>query len=105
AFAVLYEGKPGQTVSGGRMAAPMVRNFFEPLKKEIKEIIAPPKKALVVVEEEEPIAEDEEGETEYMEDNAEVLKAIPLEETDLDNPERAIPLQEDEEVSEGLEEE
>ncbi|MBC7981252.1 MAG: hypothetical protein H7Y36_11880, partial [Armatimonadetes bacterium] len=61
AFAVLYEGKPGQTVSGGRMAAPMVRNFFEPLKNEIKEIIAPPKKALVVVEEEELVAVDEEG--------------------------------------------
>jgi len=51
AFAVLYEGKPGERVSGGRMAAPMVRNFFEPLKDEIKEIIAPPMKALVVIPE------------------------------------------------------
>ncbi|MFT4177217.1 MAG: penicillin-binding transpeptidase domain-containing protein [Luteolibacter sp.] len=48
AFAVLYEGRPGETVSGGRMAAPMVRNFFEPLKSDIKEIIEPPKRALVV---------------------------------------------------------
>lgn len=50
AFAVLYEGTPGETVSGGRMAGPMVRDFFEPLKNEIKEIIAPPPKALMVKE-------------------------------------------------------
>lgn len=48
AYAVVYEGKPGQTVSGGRMAAPMVQAFFNPLRKEIEEIITPPKKALVV---------------------------------------------------------
>ncbi|MFU8893883.1 MAG: peptidoglycan D,D-transpeptidase FtsI family protein [Luteolibacter sp.] len=51
AFAVLYEGRPGQRVSGGGMAAPMVRKFFEPLKEEISEIIAPPRRALVVVDE------------------------------------------------------
>lgn len=51
AFAVIYEGRPGQRVSGGGMAAPMVRKFFEPLKAEISEIIAPPKRALVVVDE------------------------------------------------------
>jgi penicillin-binding protein 2 len=50
AFAVLYEGTPGETVSGGRMAGPMVRDFFEPLKNEIKEIIAPPPKARMVKE-------------------------------------------------------
>ena len=100
AFAVLYEGKPGQTVSGGRMAAPMVRNFFEPLKDDIKEIIEPPKKALIVVPE---------GE-EKTEDGDDVLKAIPIEEDGIDEPEeinyeevqRAIPVDE-EEVSEGFE--
>jgi len=51
AFAVVYEGRPGQRVSGGGMAAPMVRKFFEPLKDEISEIIAPPQRALVVVDE------------------------------------------------------
>jgi penicillin-binding protein 2 len=50
-FAVLYEGRPGETVSGGRMAAPMVKKFFEGIKDDIKDIIAPPKKALVVIEE------------------------------------------------------
>jgi penicillin-binding protein 2 len=47
-FAVLYEGKPGETVSGGRMSAPMVHAFFDPLKDELKEIIAPPPKAVLV---------------------------------------------------------
>ncbi len=100
AFAVLYEGKPGQTVSGGRMAAPMVRNFFEPLKDDIKEIIEPPKKALIVVPEGEEKAEE----------GDDVLKAIPIEEDGIDEPEeinyeevqRAIPVDE-EEVSEGFE--
>ncbi len=52
AFAVLYEGRPGETVSGGRMAAPMVKKFFEGIKDDIKDTIAPPLKALVVVDEE-----------------------------------------------------
>lgn len=50
AFAVLYEGRPGEKVSGGRLAAPMVRKFFEPLKDDIKDAIAPPVRALVVNE-------------------------------------------------------
>ncbi len=105
AFAVLYEGKPGQTVSGGRMAAPMVRNFFEPLKDEIKETIEPPKKALIVVpegEEQEMEADAEaagEADAEAAEDG--VLKALPIDEMDLDNVQRAIPIEEDEEVSDG----
>jgi penicillin-binding protein 2 len=97
-FAVLYEGKPGQAVSGGRMAAPMVRNFFEPLKDEIKEIIAPPMKALVVV--------PENGEAPPDSEEAQVLKAIPIEEDldegDTDEVLKAIPIEEDEEVSEGF---
>jgi penicillin-binding protein 2 len=48
AYAVVYEGRPGQVISGGRYAAPLVKNFFDPLRKEIEEIIAPPKKAIVV---------------------------------------------------------
>jgi len=49
AFAVLYEGKPNQRVSGGRLAAPMVKDFFEGIKDDIKDLIAPPKKAMVVI--------------------------------------------------------
>ena len=51
AFAVLYEGEPNETVSGGRKAAPMVKKFFESIKEDIEEKIAPPKKASVVIEE------------------------------------------------------
>jgi len=56
AFAVLYEGRPGEVISGGHMAAPMVRNFFEPIKDDIKDIIAPPKRALLVIDEKDPAA-------------------------------------------------
>ena len=54
AFAVLYEGHPGEVVSGGRMAAPMVSKFFEGIKDDIKDEIIPPKKALIVVNESTP---------------------------------------------------
>lgn len=90
------------------MAAPMVRNFFEPLKAEIKEIIAPPMKAVVVIPEDEEANEEANGE------NPGVLKAIPIDEFELggEDPEdteevgevlRAIPIDEDEDVSEGFE--
>ena len=51
AFAVVYEGRPGENPSGGKNAAPIVKAFFEPLKDEIKEIIAPAPKALEVIDE------------------------------------------------------
>ncbi|WP_386820236.1 penicillin-binding protein 2 [Luteolibacter algae] len=103
AFAVLYEGKPGQTVSGGRMAAPMVRNFFEPLEDEIKDIIAPPKKALVVVPEAELEAEGEAAPVLEI-DDTEVLKAVPIDESELENIQRALPV-EDEPFDEAIENE
>ncbi len=117
AFAVLYEGRPGETVSGGRMAAPMVKNFFEPLKDEIKDIIAPPKRALVVVDEENPEEVEEAPEPlddlEELEDspvrplralpvemlterNAGFTPLIPMAERDEPGPARAIPVGEDE---------
>jgi penicillin-binding protein 2 len=77
------------------MAAPMVRNFFEPLKEDIKDIIAPPMKALVVIPEGEGGGLDG------------ALRAIPvedpnvLEDTDFEEILRAIPVDE-EEVSEGF---
>jgi penicillin-binding protein 2 len=85
AFAVVYEGKPGQRVSGGGMAAPMVRKFFEPLKSEISEIIAPPKRALVIIDEatgeavdpsELPLAPPANG--------GEPLRALPVEPLDVE---------------------
>jgi len=51
AFAAVYEGDPHEKVSGGRKAAPIVKAFFEPIKEEVKSLIAPPAKAQVVVAE------------------------------------------------------
>jgi hypothetical protein len=78
----------------------MVRNFFEPLEDDIKDIIAPPMKALIVVPEGEG-----EGAVDEVDAGEEVLKAIPIEE-DIDPGEpdevlRAIPIDDDEEVGEG----
>ncbi|MFT3990360.1 MAG: penicillin-binding transpeptidase domain-containing protein [Luteolibacter sp.] len=87
AFAVLYEGRPGETVSGGRMAAPMVRNFFEPLKDDIKEIIAPPKKALVVAVDEGA----EESAPKARKADEEEMDAAPPEETPEDSREPESP--------------
>ena len=93
AFAVLYEGKPGERVSGGRKAAPMVRSFFEPLEDEIKDIIAPPLRALVVVPE--GAAGDD------VPDIGEVLKAIPIDDLDFENVQRALPVDDDEFFDDG----
>ncbi len=116
AFAVVYEGRPGERITGGARAAPMVRNFFEPLKDEISEIIAPPKRALVVIDE----ASGEVAEAADPEDSAPgdppeaapvnpdgVLRAIPVEPLDVEGelglepgtlepqPLRALPVDED----------
>jgi penicillin-binding protein 2 len=129
AFAVLYEGRPGETVSGGRMAAPMVKKFFEGIKDDIKETIAPPKKALIVVEESETGATPATGEKPADVDpgaegyigkpgNDTPLKALPVEplETGRDEetepveepaeprPARALPVGEDEIIEDMTEE-
>lgn len=54
AFVAVYEGRPGENPSGGKNAAPIVKAFFEPLKKEFKEIIAPAPKAVAIVDESDP---------------------------------------------------
>ena len=94
AFACLYEGRPGQKVSGGRNAAPMVPAFFNSFKDEIKEMIAPAPKAVLVVEEGSEEEGSEEGvlraipvnplETvEEIPDDAEVPKALPVDPSEL----------------------
>jgi penicillin-binding protein 2 len=52
AFAVVYEGLPNESVSGGRNAAPMVRRFFRNFRTEIQENLKPAAKAMIVKEEE-----------------------------------------------------
>lgn len=113
AFAVLYEGRPGETVSGGRMAAPMVKNFFEPIKDDIKDIIAPPQKALIVVDEDAPpeiIAPEINPDGTLVEPKPDVLKALPVEEetasevpepSETDDAIRAIPVGDDEIIDDG----
>jgi penicillin-binding protein 2 len=91
AYAVVYEGRPGQVVSGGRMAAPMVRNFFNPLREEIEGIIAAPKKAMVVDDGAGAGVDDEDG----------PVRAIPIaEEPESDGVPRALPVLEDGEIVE-----
>ena len=51
AFAAVYEGSAGENPSGGKNAAPIVKSFFEPLKDEFKEILAPAPKAVEIVDE------------------------------------------------------
>ncbi|WP_193211577.1 penicillin-binding transpeptidase domain-containing protein [Luteolibacter marinus] len=95
AFAAVYEGRPNESVGGGRNAAPIVRSFFEPLEDEIKEIIAPAPKALEIIEE----SDLAEGDTEPAEG---VLRAQEVELLDLDGDEapteeipRALPVEPD----------
>lgn len=133
AFAVLYEGRPGETVSGGRMAAPMVKDFFEGIKEDILETIAPPKKALVVIDEtakkatppDSTISTDPDADQIHSTDpSVKPLKALPVEPLDSgnevdpldvppsDEPDqvekhhtiRAIPVGEDEVIQNGVEE-
>ena len=123
-FAVLYEGRPGEKVSGGRMAAPMVKKFFEGIKDDIKDTIAPPKKALIVIDESAPAPEgdpagpgDEANPVEGplralpvepletgLEEPSEVLMEEPMEEVEKPRVIRAIPVGDDEVIEEGVEE-
>ncbi len=124
AFAVLYEGRPNQKVSGGRMAAPMVKKFFEGIEEDIKDTIAPPQRALIVVDESEgivapPVADVVgEGEGEGEGPSSVPLRALPVEPLDTgsepvsDTPEadeeapplRALPVDEEQIIEEFVEE-
>lgn len=122
AFAVLYEGRPNERVSGGRMAAPMVKKFFEGIKSDIKDIIAPPQRALVVVDENEGVAkppiEDAPATEADLPAAGEPSRAMPVEpvetasqgglaepmEAEAPRPLRALPVGEDEVIEELFEE-
>ncbi len=105
AFAVLYEGRPGEAVSGGRMAAPMVRSFFEPIKKDIKDIIAPPQRALVVIDDNSAAGGDKQNPG-ASPPEAKPPRAVPVEDLDttekppesdpVPRPSRAIPVEDNE---------
>lgn len=42
AYAALYEGRPHQKISGGHMAAAIVKNFFESIRPSMEEALATP---------------------------------------------------------------
>ena len=50
AYVVLYEGRAHERLGGGAAAAPIVKEFFETEKKDIKAIIDPPKDDIPVAE-------------------------------------------------------
>lgn len=74
AFAFLYEGRPGQSVSGGRNAGVMVPAFFDAFREEIEEMIQPAPKAVAVEVDEVEAQEETEG----------VLRALPVNPLELD---------------------
>lgn len=79
AFAILYEGSPGQSVSGGSYAAPMVGKFFNRFAGQIMSI-ARTKIALPTDEEEvEEEVEDNAEEVERAEQRELILRALPVE--------------------------
>ncbi len=98
AFAVLYEGKPGQSVSGGRLAAPIVRDVFDSLEGEIKELIAPPARAMIVVDEDEDIAPPAKPEVESDETESGEAVAVPAPELDEDIPKARVVEEDDPET-------
>jgi penicillin-binding protein 2 len=87
AFAALYEGRPGERLSGGRNAAPIVKSFFEPLKEEFKEILAPAPKALEIIDEDEEVVKAEEVPEDGGEETEGVLRAQEVELLDPDGTE------------------
>ncbi len=72
AYAALYEGRPHQRISGGHMAAAIVKNFFESIKSSMKEALEEPTRRLnaaglgeaAETEEEAQAREEEEAEAE-----------------------------------------
>jgi penicillin-binding protein 2 len=94
AFAVVYEGSPGERVSGGRNAAPLVRRFFQNFKTEIKDKLKPPARALIVSEDGESAqAPNGNPQANDMIDDGTIPKAIIVEENTIP---KAIIVEDDE---------
>lgn len=58
AYAALYEGKPHQRISGGRMAATIVKSFFESIRPSMEQSLKAPSRALDGTIEEEMTEEE-----------------------------------------------
>ena len=73
AFAVVYEGSPGQSVSGGKNAAPMVNEVFNNIYSN-----APPDDPIVLAMKDLPTTmEVDEGTTDTADEEARVRRAVP----------------------------
>jgi penicillin-binding protein 2 len=98
AFAVVYEGIPNESVSGGRNAAPMVRRFFRNFRTEIEENLKPPAKAMIVREEDDNDAGPDIGTDTIPKamvvDDDQIPVAVPVEEDPDDIP-VAVPVAEE----------
>lgn len=78
AFAVVYEGSPGENVSGGRKAAPMVQRFFQNFRTEIEENLKPAARAMIISEEDgQPIIADDTIPKAIIVEDEEALMAAP----------------------------
>lgn len=59
AYAALYEGKPHQRISGGRMAATIVKSFFESIKPDMEQALKAPTRSLDGSTTDAPMSEEE----------------------------------------------
>lgn len=74
AYVVLYEGRPHERLGGGAAAAPIVKEFFETEKKDIKAIIDPPKDDIPVAE---PVEETSETAAAALRERGESPAVVP----------------------------
>lgn len=74
AYVVLHEGRPHETLGGGAVAAPIVKEFFELEKKDIKAIIDPPKDDIPVAE---PVEETSATEAAAIREQGRVPAVVP----------------------------
>lgn len=72
AYAALYEGKPHQRISGGHMAATVVRSFFESIKPSMKAALAAPRGASAA-----QVPAEETGEEAEEQSAQEAVEAVP----------------------------
>ena len=77
AYAALYEGKPHQRISGGHMAAMVVKSFFESIKPSMEEELAGPARRAAVAGGAGASAEEEETAEEVAPDEATPAPAAP----------------------------
>lgn len=64
AYAALYEGRPHQRISGGHMAAAIVRNFFNEIRPSLEEELKQEAQKVNLTEKEDDLSADDEAEAE-----------------------------------------